>query len=368
LGLITEPLLTEFHLTREGFAQMNLWATLIGSLACLPAGTWLDRRGPRGLTILLLSSLAVVVWTLSAYHAPSAESVSLRLFILILLTRALGQSALSVLSIGVASSAFHKEQSRPAAIYAVLLSILFMVSFGVLGATIRGSGWRTAWEGISLFLMMLTPLAFLLQKRLIRSPTAHPQSGLTLNQCIRQPVFWVYCSGICLFAGVQAGIGLFNEALLGERGFDRETYHHFIAGTAIIALLGQALGGGSRWLPLRGWLGFALVAQGIGLAGFKFISNQGQLWLFASIMGITGGIITVAFFAIWPESFGRRHLGRIMGAVQTLSVLSSSAGPLLLERGATLYGSFSQCLSAAAPLSILIGLFSFFLKPASDHD
>jgi MFS family permease len=364
LGLITEPLLADLRMTRESYAQINLWATLLGALACLPVGAWLDRRGPRGLTLVLLPALAAVVWVMSQYPSPPHASVVMHLFILVLLTRALGQSALSVLSIGVAGSAFRQGKGGAAAAYTVLLSIFFMVAFGVLGAVIRDAGWRTAWSGIAVSLLLLMPLAFLFPKRLLKASQETSEGGLTLAQCLRQPLFWIYSSGIALFAGVQSGIGLFNEALLAERGFDRETYHHFLAGTAIISLIGQGLGGGTRWLPLRRWLGLALIAQGIALSAFQFITGKTQLWLLAVLMGISAGIITVAFFAIWAESFGKRHLGRIMGAAQTISVLASATGPLLLERGAAFTGSFAKSLMIAAPVSVLLGLLSMFLKPA----
>ncbi len=363
LGLITEPLLADLQLSKESYAQINLWATLLGSLACLPVGFWLDRRGPRLATCLLLVGLAAVVWAISVYPVPSPQSMVMQLFGLILLTRAIGQSALSVVSIGVAGAAFRHGRGGAAATYTVLLSVFFMVAFGVLGGVIRDSGWRSAWSGIAVALLLLTPLVFILPKKIHKDSGSTTEEGFTLAECLRQPLFWLYSGGIALFAGVQAGIGLFNEALLAERGFDRETYHHFLAGTAIISLIGQGLGGGTRWMPLRRWLGLALIVQAGGLAAFSIISGKGQLWALAAVMGITAGIITVAFFAIWPEVFGKRHLGRIMGAAQTLTVLASALGPLLLERGAAWTGGFNRSLLLVAPVSLILGLLTLLLRP-----
>jgi len=211
-----------------------------------------------------------------------------------------------------------------------------------------------------------SPLFF--PRRLLQASQDSFESGFSLTECLRQPLFWISSGGIALFAGVQAGIGLFNEALLTERGFDRETYHHFLAGTAIISLIGQGLGGGTRWLPLRRWLGIALIILGDALAAFQVVSGITQLWVLAVTMGVSAGIITVAFCAIWADTFGKRHLGRIMGAAQTLSVLASALGPLLLERGAALTGSFAKSLLVIAPVSVLLGLHSLFLKPTAGSD
>ena len=56
LGLITEPLLRDLHLSQLTFAEQNLWATLIGSLFSLACGPLIDRFGSRAaLTVILLA-------------------------------------------------------------------------------------------------------------------------------------------------------------------------------------------------------------------------------------------------------------------------------------------------------------------------
>ena len=94
LGLITEPMLRDLHLDRVLYADINLWATLIGSIMCVPTGWLLDRFGLRWPAVSLILLLGGVVWCMSV----QAGTV-LGLFLLILATRAIGQSALSVVSI-----------------------------------------------------------------------------------------------------------------------------------------------------------------------------------------------------------------------------------------------------------------------------
>ena len=38
----------------------------------------------------------------------------------------------------------------------------------------------------------------------------------------------------------------------------------------------------------------------------------------------------VLFFSVWPRAYGRKHLGRVQGAAQAMTVLASAVGPLLL--------------------------------------
>ena len=67
LGLITEPLMQDLRIDRVRFAEMNLIATLIGSIFCLGVGRMVDRFGTR--SILTLVSLALGT-TESASDAP----------------------------------------------------------------------------------------------------------------------------------------------------------------------------------------------------------------------------------------------------------------------------------------------------------
>jgi sugar phosphate permease len=209
------------------------------------------------------------------------------------------------------------------------------------------------------------PLAFVLRNNPTQARIdAGSENDLTLAQSIRIPAFWAYCFGIAAFAGIAAATGLFNEAILAERGFNQEAFHHFLAGSSLIALIGQIICGiGMRRLPIRFWLGGALIVQAVALALFRVITTSTGMWTVAALMGLSGGIITVAFFAIWGDSFGKRHLGRIQGVAQTCSVLASALGPLLLERGVRFLHGYANTLIVAAPVCVLLGLLVLTLRP-----
>lgn len=54
LGLVTEPLIADLGIGRVQYAQLNLWATLIGSLCAIGIGRFIDRFGAR----LVLTAVA----------------------------------------------------------------------------------------------------------------------------------------------------------------------------------------------------------------------------------------------------------------------------------------------------------------------
>ena len=86
IGLLTEPLKLDFHLDDVTFGHINLWATLLGELFCLPCGWLIDRFGIRSVLVGVLLGLSASVFGLSA-----ADSVTV-LAGTILLIRGFGQS------------------------------------------------------------------------------------------------------------------------------------------------------------------------------------------------------------------------------------------------------------------------------------
>ena len=94
LGLITEPLLRDLKIDRVAFANINLWATLVGAAFCLPVGWAIDRLGIRIVTVAMLLATGTSAWALSGQ-----TGTFVALLLVVTLTRGFGQSALSVCSI-----------------------------------------------------------------------------------------------------------------------------------------------------------------------------------------------------------------------------------------------------------------------------
>ena len=130
LGLITEPLLADMGLDRMSYAAINLWATLAGACFCLPAGFLLDRCGLRQPAADMALLLGSVVWMMS--RLPGQAGLPLLIF----LTRAVGQSALSVASITAAGKSGGSRPGMAMAVYSVLMSIFFAAAFVGVGAMV----------------------------------------------------------------------------------------------------------------------------------------------------------------------------------------------------------------------------------------
>ena len=390
LGLITEPLLADLGLDRVAYAQVNLWATLIGSLGALGIGYAIDRIGSRIVLTTVLAALGAVVCAMSATTSVAALAVW------ITLTRAIGQSALSVASLAIVGHWFVKRIDTAMAVYSVAISVGFMAAFPLVGFLVQRSGWRVAWFAVGVTLLaVLAPLALIVVRRTPESAGLVPDgaaadfrqgnfrlkaeatgrtqkademlAGYSWTEALAMPSFWIFAVGTALYGLVASGIGLFNESILAQRGFSPAVYYQTLAVTALTALTGNFAGGWlARRLPLGRLMAISLGFLAIGVAALPYVSTMAHVMSWAVAMGVGGGLVMVLFFSVWGRVFGRRHLGRIQGSAQALTVVASAVGPLLLAWCLEATGSYTAMFHILAAAIAIVAVAAVLVSlPAS---
>jgi sugar phosphate permease len=135
LGLVTEPLLQDLQIGRVDYAQVNLYATLIGSLFAIGIGRFIDQLGTRIVLTTVVVALGIVVIAMSRVTSFWGLATT------ITLTRGLGQSALSVVSLTMIGHWFATNTiDKGMAIYSIVMSIGFMIAFPVVGGLVQSWG------------------------------------------------------------------------------------------------------------------------------------------------------------------------------------------------------------------------------------
>jgi MFS family permease len=262
------------------------------------------------------------------------------------------------------------------AVYSIVMSVGFMLAFPLVGVLVQEWGWRGAWLAVGCGLLcLLAPVSAVLVRRGPESRGLLPDGdaaatavhtavtgenaahGVVWTEALLTRVFWVFAAGTALYGLVASGIGLFNESILAQRGFSAQTYYETLVVTALTALAGNFLGG---WLaarvPLGRLMAISLFVLAAGLAALPQLSTHAHVLIWATAMGLGGGLVMVLFFSVWPRVFGRRHLGRIQGAAQALTVLASAVGPLLLSWCAEWTGSYTMMFRVLAGVIALVGI------------
>ncbi len=376
LSLITEPLLADLDIARTTFANLNVWCSLLGAAFCLPIGVLLDRVGVRKVSTVLLAALAASVYAMSRSQGVAS------LFVTLLLVRGLGQSALSIAAMAMIGTWFGRRTGAAMGLFSVLLTIGFIAGILSLGAAVPTSGWRAAWSGLALLLAVLVPVCWLVVRDCPKPPVpvedvpvaisvetstnnaASPQTEFTLVEALRTPAFWVFVLGTSLFNLVWSAVTLFNESILGAQGFDQAAALGLLSTLTGLGLLANLVTGA---IVTRERIG-RILAVGLGLLAaallaFPGVTSPNQLHAYALVVGISGGMITVIFFAAWSQLFGRRELGRIQGAAQLMTVLASATGPVLMAECEARTGSYHPMFHLLGTTLALLALAAW-LTPA----
>ncbi|MCX7407827.1 MAG: MFS transporter [Planctomycetales bacterium] len=378
LGMITERLLADerFHLDRIGYSNINLWATLLGGLFCLPCGWLIDRCGLRVTLTATVAALACAVLWMT--RVPDASQLSLAL----LLTRGFGQSALSVISITMVGKWFPDRPSVPMAVYSLLLSLGFAFAPQVAKGWATAD-WRVVWGGMGYVLLAFVPVALVITRdpstpssqadssadlRLpvdgtcCAIPDASPAS-FTLGEAVCTQTFWLFGITISLVALIGSGLSLFNESVLNEQGFPAEVYYNLITFTGIVGLLAKLpIGWLGQYVPLNRLLAVGLLMQAVCMACLPLIHTQLGIRLYGAGMGIAGSITTVLFFTIWSHAFGRAQLGQIQAVSQMMTVLASALGPRVFAECFSRFGSYKLAFLTLSAVTVALAGWSCLVR------
>ncbi len=313
LGMVTEPLLVDFGLAdpdgRVFFASLNFWATLIGAAFCLPVGWLFDRYDQRLILVgnLLLLGLAVL--------GMSAANTWMTLFVTLILTRGLGQSALSVVSLTIVAKAFEPHRIGLAMAWYAILSVPFhlLLIKGVGWAQADGGwGWREIWSAVGISLMAMSILAIGLKRQSHECSVnnVEQEPGWTLMEALRTPAFWLFSLTISIWGMIYSGVALFNVDIFKEQGFDEKMYYNVLSVITVVALVSKLMFG---WLvnhiSLTRLLATCLLLTACSLAALPLASQSWHAYAYALSLGIASGQWHCCSSRRGESSMASRNLG-----------------------------------------------------------
>lgn len=391
LGLFTEPLLKDLGLDQESYAFMNVWATLLGALFCLPCGWLLDNLGTRavlvgvttalGATVLAMSVCVTGDWTVPLHLSvpdwlggPVHLVVAVDLFVFLVLTRGLGQSALSVVSLALIGRSAGQRSGIAMGVFAVATSLGFITAFGILG---RPEHWRPSWAGIGVTVLVLGLVGgFLVRNGALdadparHNPFALGEGSRTLSQALGSPTFWTFSVAISFLGMVLAGTSLFGESIFKERGLERSALADYGLQKMVFVnaiLVGIPFGLAANllvgWLAIR-WSLSRLMALATGLfalalLAFPLVATEAEAYTYAAVLAVAGGGMTVCFYSVYRQAFGPAHLGSIQGLAQMMTVLFSAVGPQIFATTKIRLGAYESLFPIFAGVAVALALLTW---------
>jgi len=328
----------EYSLSHGEFGTLYMLATLASALTLPRLGQVVDRHSVLKVTlvIVLMLALAALMMALGNHYV-------LLLFTIYLL-RLFGQGMMVHCAYTAIARWFSAQRGR--ALASIILGhnagdALFPICFVTIAG---GIGWRNGWLVAAGALLVAMPAiaALVATPRAPRSTDPAPRvvdaRDWTHREMLRDPVFYLSMLGVMAPGFIVTTIFFHQVYLVELRGWSIEVFASSFILSAIVNTVFTLLSGqlidrfsGVALLP------FVLLPLGIACLILGGMEAQWSAFAFMAVLGLSNGLSTTLFGAVWPEIYGLKHLGSIRALVVSASVLASAAGPglsgFLIDQG-----------------------------------
>lgn len=319
----------DYGLSHGEFGTLYMFATLASALSLPYLGQIVDRHSVRNVALFIVPMLALA----SASMALSQHLVIL--FVAIYMLRLFGQGMMVHAAYTATARWFSAQRGR--ALSTVILGhnagdAFLPMGFVLISAAV---GWRNGWllSAAVLALVAVPAVAFLVatdRKPRSSDPVARRVDARdwTRAEVVRDPIFYVLLLGV-MAPGLIVTTLFFHQVYLVElRGWSLEVFASSylvtaVVNTAFTLVVGQLIDrfSGVSLLP------FVLLPLGFACLLLGLVDAQWSAFGFMALLGVSNGLSTTLFGAVWPEVYGLKHLGSIRALIVAAGVLASAIGP-----------------------------------------
>lgn len=332
IALFAGELREDYALSHGGFGLVYMIATLASAATLVFIGRVVDIVPAR-----TVASAVVVLLAIAALVMAFSRNLA-SLVIAIYLLRLFGQGMMSHVAMTVMGRWFIAERGRAVS----LVSLGHQLGEGLLPflvvLLVARFEWRSVWMVVALALFVVALPLVRLCFAVRRTPrTRHLEDDaddlLSIRHWTRREVlgdapFWIVCAGVLAPAFIGTSIFFHQVHLATIKGWAPTVIASaftVLAATTIACTLltGHAIDrlGAHRLLP-----GF-LLPLGAGCLVLAGADSPLGMYLFMLLLGMSYGMSSSIFGAVWPEIYGTRHLGAVRSVVFAGMVFSSALGP-----------------------------------------
>lgn len=373
--------------SRSTIVVASSLSSITSALIAPVLGRIVDRRGPR--LTFLLSVICMGIALAACGFVDHPWQFYLAFGIMIGAARSALQSVLPGVMI---ANWFVRRRGAAYSAAAMGPPIANFVLPPLVTLLVTGLGWRTGWVGLGVVCLVLglIPALFVVRRRpediglhadgdtpetepaapseprpaIVATPTSEEW---TAREAARSPAFWMVAAGMSLILLAPNVSIVFMFSYLSSKGMEPS-----VAATAISTVSAmQVLSRLFFWSPvisrLRSVRRIVIVWGCILLASSLLLAfAQGEVWAFigAGVLGLGLGGNLVLQLQIWPEYFGRKEIGAIIGTGQLLQGLSNAIVPLALAALIDHTGSYTVLyLIVAALVTVGLSLHAIVGRP-----
>lgn len=347
----------DFGWSRSVVSGIYSVATLFAGFSLFMVGRLVDKIGARKMTVIISILLALT----SVFNSFVVNWGML--FIGFFALRLFGQGSMTLLPKSLVPQWFIQQRGRALSL-AALGGMIGSAAFPLINVwLIEAYGWRAAWQilGISI-IIIFTPLAFIFIRnrpediglRPDNKPIVNEQDqkdqlaadiSWTVKEAKKTRSFWLLLFCVAVPALVNTGMIFHLVSIFSLQSLNPETAATVLSLMAVIGFPVTFLAGFLLEKIRVQWM-LAVVFKGELLSIFllKETTVYSAAIVFAIVWGLMLGIERITLSVVWPNYFGRQHLGSITGISTAVMVVGSALGPLPFGLFFDYFGSYDEVL------------------------
>ena len=379
ISVFIDPVISELGWSRTLVSGLYTAGSLTAGVGVIFMGRLVDRYGAR---IMLLA--VGVLFGLAALWM-SAVDHPVKLYFAFAALRTLGQGSLGLITSTLIALWFVRLRGRAMAIGAIG-GALSIATFPVMAhALISYTGWRNAWVVLALVIWVVLVPIVLLVRRSPESvgllPDGKPAQQLkeqavgtrastaqevdfSLSEALRTRTFWLLLLATSAFPLIGTGLSFHQISFLASKGIQRGVATAVFSIIGPSQLLGTFIAGFmTDRFPTRYLL---VLAQGLLIMAMLWtflITSSWQAFTYGAILGLSMGFIMNVAAVIWPNYYGRLHLGSIRGVSMANMIVFAALGPLPFGLIYDTTGDYSLAILVLLALPVLCAVAAFLALP-----
>jgi len=373
IALSAGDIRAEYGLSNGAWGMIYMIGTL-GSALTLPyLGTIVDRYGPRTVVLFIMPMLALAAITMAL------SSHVLLLVLTIFLLRLFGQGMMPHTAYTATARWFAAQRGKALSLVilghnagdAVLTNLFVLLAVAI--------GWRNGWFAAAVLIIIALPFiaALFSAERKPRASDPTPRivdaRDWTRAEVLRDPLFYLSMLGI-MAPGFIVTVALFHQVYLIEmRGWSLEVFASaFVIWAGVNSVVTLVSGNLIDRFSGVSLLPFVLLPLGAATLVLAYGEAPWIPFVYMALVGMSNGLTTTLFSAIWPEVYGLKHMGSIRALVVSAAVLASAAGPgitgYLIDAGVSYPGQLAAmgyyCFAVSLVLAYVAGRVKARALPA----
>jgi MFS family permease len=376
VSLFVNPIIDELGWSRTTVSGLYTAGSLTAAATMFLVGRLLDRYGARVMLPVVVALFGIALIFMSN------ASQQWHLYVGFAAIRTLGQGSLTLIPTTVIAFWFVRLRGRVMALN-TLGGVASQAAFPpLIHVLISAFGWRSAWVALAFIVwgLLLVPAILLVRRspesvgllpdgddappeQQSASPVAR-EINFTVPEALKTRAFWL----LILAGSSQSLIGtalvFHHVSVMDSRGLDAVVAASALSVIAPGALAGTFLAGFlCDRFPNRFVLAGGPLILIFSMLLTLVMAHSWQAIVYGVSLGLGGGIMMTTSAVIWPNYYGRKHLGSIRGVVTSGMVAAAALGPLPFGFLFDISSSYTLAVLIFLTLPVTCAIAAFMATP-----